>query len=434
MSCKTLFSLLSIFPVILAATGNGGKSTEGVDPRSYRDIVGRDDAAVHSKAQLRAGYINLDPTGAPSAESAAIGGHMHLYSRRYMGIMAGVEGYFVKDLGSSLRDNPDFFDNDGDSFALLSQAYLDGKWGKTSLRIGRQSLDTPHADSDDIRMMPNYFSAALLTNRDIEGLTLRLAQIDRMAGWENTIDSSHFVPVEDILGATKDTKPRTYPEHDRVEDILGATKDTKGITMLSAVYESESGFTLQGWFYRIYDIADLGYFEFGYETMISDIALTIGLQYDRAVDCQSSLTGTVDSSTFGVSVEAAVGDTGLSLLAAYNREFGSTGAYGSLGGGPFFTSLEDQTIDAIGAKGYAWVTGVGYDLSAMGVKGVQAGLIYGRFKADTPGLYDSAETDIVIEYKSKGHIDTTIAYSSVEDKLTGRGSHEQIRILINYSF
>ena len=394
-------------------------TAQPVEITTVRGILGKVEPLEHTTAQLRAGYIDLNMKGNsadPDSDAFAVGGHVHLDSKRWNGIMVGAEGYFVEDMGLQ-DDNPDkvngdFFDADKEGFATLSQAFIDGQWGNTEIKIGRQMIDTPHADSDDIRMMPNYFMAYLLTNTDIEGLTLTLGQVDQMAGWENGVDAKKFVSVE---------------------KVMGSNEKTDGIYLASAIYEGFENLTLQVWYYYIDDIADVIYLEAGYELPTEWTAFTFGAQYDTASDRGDKLLDDVDSQTWGVSLEAGF-ENGLTLLAAYNADDGDTGAFGSLGGGPFFTSLEDQTLDAVGQEGDAWIVGAGYDFAGLGLEGLNVGVVYGSFEADDSDDYETAETDIAAEYAIGERFTATLAYAIVDDKTDADEDYDQLRFILNYNF
>ena len=390
-----------------------------VNVKTVREILGEVQPLEHTEAQLRMGYIDLNMKGDstdPDSSAFAVGGHVHLDSKRWKGIMVGAEAYVVADPGFNSDDpdkvNGDFFDDGKDGFATLSQAFIDGAWGHTEVKIGRQMIDTPHADSDDLRMMPNYFMAYMLTNRDIEGLTLTLGQIDQMAGWENGIDAKKFVSVE---------------------KVLGADEKTDGIWLASAAYEGFENLSLQAWYYRMSDIADVIYLEAGYELPTDIATFTFGAQYDTAKESGNELLGKIDSATWGVSVEAGF-ENGLTLLAAYNADDGDTGAFGSLGGGPFFTSLEDQTLDAVGQKGDAWIAGAGYDFSALGLEGLKVGAVYGAFEADKSEEYETDEIDIAAEYAIGVRLTATLAYAIVDDKTDANEDYDQFRVILNYNF
>lgn len=389
-----------------------------VTVQSVRSILSGYDPLEHTRGQLRAGYINFSEDASPHTSASALAGHFHYNTQRWNGLMLGAEAYTVLKLGSNHKYfnlNGDFFDEKGKSFILLSQAYLDGKWGNTEIKLGRQSLDTPHADSDDLRMIPNYFEVYRVTNRDVDDLTLSAGFINRMAGWENAVDSSKFVKV----GKT-----------------LGAGKKMDGIYYASAAYEGIKDLSLSLWYYNYNDIANVIYAEAGYAHALSkNISLVLGLQYDGSHETGDALLGKQDAQTYGISLETSFTDMGVTVLAAYNKDNGDTGAMDlSLGGGPFFTSMEDQTLDALGTSGSAWIIGAGYDFGKLGVDNLTFGVAYGSFKADDASFYESRETDAVLEYNFNDKISVTAAYASVDFKVNGMEDYEQFRVIANYNF
>ena len=394
-----------------------------IEVRSVRNILGEYDLMEHTKGQLRAGYITFSEDGASRTSAYALGGHYHFNTKRWNGLMVGAEAYTVLNLGinqNPLNVNGDFFDENGKSFILLSQAYLDGKWGNTEIKLGRQILDTPHADSDDIRMIPNYFEAYTVTNTDIDDLTLTAGLINRMAGWENGVDSKKFVKVGETLG----------------------TDDINGIYYASASYDGIKDLSLSLWIYNYQDIANILYAEAGYSyALAKETSLTFGLQYDGSQETGASLLGKQEANTYGVSMELASESMGVHILAAYNQDSGETGAMGlSLGGGPFFTSMEDQTLDAIGMAGSAWIIGAGYHFETIGIDGLNAGIAYGNFKAKDSSMYESKEIDIVIDYSLDEKFSLTAAYASVQfdEGLDDNGDplqdYDQFRLIANYNF
>jgi hypothetical protein len=57
------------------------------------------------------------------------------------------------------------------------EAYLHTEFGNSMLKLGRFESDSPHADTDDLRMIPNAFQGGLLTNRDLPGTTLIITHL-----------------------------------------------------------------------------------------------------------------------------------------------------------------------------------------------------------------------------------------------------------------
>jgi len=413
---NTIFlMIMSISTYSEEITSDKEESNTVVSVQSVRGIMGENDPIVHTRGQVRAGYITFSEEGTSRTKAYALGGHYHFDTKRWNGLSVGLSAYAVLNLGTNqnpLQLNPDFFDNEGDSFVQLTEAYLDGKWGNTELKLGRQILNTPHADSDDIRMIPNYFEAYTLSNTDIPDLTLNIGHIHKMAGWENGVDASSFVNIGQTLG----------------------TDNMDGVYYASASYEAIEDLSLSLWYYHYADIANVLYAEAGYALYASEVLdVTVGLQYDMSKQTGAVLLGQQDANTFGASVEFDSKSVGVHLLMAYNKDSGDTGASSlNLGGGALFTSMEDQTLDAMGQAGEAWVVGLGYHFD--GVDGLNVGVAYGRFTADNASSYETNELDVVMEYAFNESFSLVAAYASTHFENQGISDYNQLRIVTNYNF
>ncbi len=406
-----------ILPTLLATLLLGVAPQNEI--KSIRGIVGDFNPIEHTKLQIRTGYINLNSNSQIDNSAFSIGGHAHFGTKRYNGIKLKTAFYTVQGLGlqddNPLKVNPDFFDIEGDSFSMIAEAYIDAKWGKTKVKLGRQILNSPHADSDDIRMIPNYFNAYRIRNNDIEDLTIDAGLINKMAGWENGVDSSKFV---------------------NISEALGADESTNGVYFVAGVYEGIENLSLSLWNYHYDEIATIWYAELGYSHVVSDdISLSLGLQYDTSTATGKELLGEQSSNTFGSSIELEFNTLGLTALLAYNYEDDSSGASSlSLGGGTLFTSMEDQTLDAMESKGSALVIGLAYDFSNIDIEGLLFGVAYGQFIADDDSIYDTTELDAVAEYTINDKLSITLAYATVDDRTQTNEDYEQFRVVANYNF
>jgi len=236
-----------------------------------------------------------------------------------------------------------------------------------------------------------------------------------MAGWENGIDSAEFI---------------------NISEVLGVDEKTDGVYFASAIYEGIENLSISAWYYNYDDIADIFYGEIGYNYNISEsIELSLGVQYDTSTASGEELLGEQSSNTLGVIANIDFKDLGVTALFAYNNESDESGATElSLGGGAFFTSMEDQTIDAIGGKGSSLLGGMAYKFDTIGVDGLVAGFAYGIFEADDSDLYETAELDIVMEYTVNEKISLVMAYSDIDDRRYNNNDYNQLRVIANYNF
>ena len=60
------------------------------------------------------------------------------------------------------RIHGDFFNQKKDGYLLFGDAHMVLSFDSFEAHLGRQRLDTPHMDSDDLRMVPNLFETYLV--------------------------------------------------------------------------------------------------------------------------------------------------------------------------------------------------------------------------------------------------------------------------------
>ena len=152
-----------------------------------------------TSGQVRAMYLKQDFSSdmndatkgnTPDTSGFALGGKLSYETAPLYGISAGVGFYTTQDLGTKANQNNkvegSLYNDFGypttpaSSYSLLGQAYLQGQFGKTTVKVGRQQLDTPLAGSDDTRMIPNLFEAAVAINTDLPDTTVIGAYVTRM--------------------------------------------------------------------------------------------------------------------------------------------------------------------------------------------------------------------------------------------------------------
>jgi len=252
---------------------------------------------ISHEGELRLGAIRTKNTQGEKATTLSLGGRVSLETKPLNGLSL---------VGTFLTTNPLFGNNeegmflgsDHHGYALVGESYLKASFGKTLFKAGRQILDTPYADSDDIGMVPNSFEGYSLINQDLSDTTLILAWLDKWSG----VDA----PV---------------PEQFNAMQASGDAVITGGL-----IYEGVENTTLQAWHYQL-DDANYNYAELGYEAD----TFRMGLQY---TDQDNS------NRAYGVHMGGNVDK--LSLDIAYNKAKGTVS--NGFGGGPFFTSCEDHTI------------------------------------------------------------------------------------------
>jgi imipenem/basic amino acid-specific outer membrane pore len=326
---------------------------------------------------LRLGVIHAEDEAGNATDGSAIGGKLGYVSPAWNGLSAGATFYTTGELFDD--ENGDFFSSDNGSYSILGEAYVQGVYGNSMLRVGRFELDTPHADTDDIRMVPNTFQGLLLTNTDIAGTTLYLTHLDKWAGVDADI-----------------------PE--RFQEMNG----DDGITALGAVYEGIEQLALQGWYYLGRDLANLLYLEAMYETDSFNLGLQFGSQSDETNDSSGP-----DGDVWGITGSYTLYD--LTLSAAYNDVSGSV--TNGFGGGPYFTSADDHTIDGVEDQA-ATALGVEYG----GIESLAVGVFHVDFDQG------ANETDYYAAYEVNEQLGLELIYTDMHE------DGDFVRLMANYGF
>lgn len=331
---------------------------------------------------VRAGYINVNPdiAGNKTTSATAIAAQLKLETGIWHGLQIGVAPYVVQkisDLSGDKSDNElngDFFDRTNDSYAYLGEAYLNYSRGAGSLRIGRQLLDNPFINTDDIRSHPNTFDAVWLNYRFSDALNIEAGKVKRWAGFDS--------------GASQ-------------EKFKKASND--GVVAIGASYQLNQNQAYQAWYYDFDNSHQQVYFDLSYTR--GD--LEAGFQYSNFNESNNS---SVDGAVYGVSIAYTIDK--LSLNAAFNEvsNGGGQSVSNGLGGGNFFTSMDELTIDGINDAS-SYLIGADYSVS----DNLSISLAFGHFKDGKKITSDIDETDLVVNYAINDKTDVEYIYADVSN-------------------
>ena len=313
---------------------------------------------------VRIGYINADAEDSNKLDSSAVGVKLGFISANWHGLSVGGTLYSSQKLLND--DNGDFFASDGSSYAILGEGFIQGDFANTQLKIGRFEFDSPHIDTDDIRMVPNTFSGALLTNTDITDTTLYLMHLDKWAG----VDSETPEKFTNMNG-------------------------DDGITAVGAEYQGVENIAMQAWYYHGSNLANIFYIDAIYE--MGD--LTLGAQYGNQSDSSSDTSGP-DGDVYGVMASYVLAD--FTLNAAINKVSGTV--TNGFGGGPFFTSAQDHTIDGVENQS-AVAAGIDYS----GIENLTLSLLHVAFNEGAD------ETDFVVNYNFGNDMTLDVIYHDMNE-------------------
>lgn len=366
--------------------------------------------------QVRAAYVDQDNAIGVDTYGTSLGGQLKYETGAWNDIKLGVAAYVSQKIpfatGDNDKANNDLFANNADSYVYLGEAYIDYSVNDFSLRIGRQKIDTPLADTDDIRMHPNTFEAAIATYKGFEGTTLVGGVVKRFAGYDSGNDISKFKKLD------------------------GA--DSHGAAVAGIVNESIENLALQGWYYGIDNMANVFYTDATYALKLSETSgVEFAAQFGEFNELQNS---TIDGKVYGAG--AAYNIDMLTVGAAYNKVSSDSGQaiVNGFGGGPYFTSMEEMTIDGLeDAKAYQFNAEL--DMANIGAEGLKLAALYGKFKGKTGGLDTRvSEFDVVLAYDINENLCADMSYATIDDKNKNTGDsgtdggYDRYLVRLSYSF
>ncbi|MCK4737772.1 MAG: OprD family outer membrane porin, partial [Sulfurimonas sp.] len=142
--------------------------------------------------QLKLMYAGYDyENGDSNTYATAVGGTIKYELAEYNGFNAGVAFSISHDMGFVTGDNSkqnDELSSTSGEYTELTEACINYKYQDLNLRVGRQMIDTPLADSDDIRMIANTFEAYIATY-NLDGFELMAGNLQKWQGVDAGLDN-----------------------------------------------------------------------------------------------------------------------------------------------------------------------------------------------------------------------------------------------------
>lgn len=368
----SLFCLL-ISPLLVVADENIEAEKEALTINEMFE-EGKISGEIRS---IYAGY-NLKKAGEEDIYATAIGGHLKYELAELNGFSAAAAFAISHDIGfatgdEGVKQNPELSSSDGE-YSVLREAYLNYKSGDFNFRAGRQLIDTPLADSDDIRMIANTFEA-YIASYQLSNFSFMAGKLQKWQGYDADLDSGWVRAGED----------GTW---------FG------GVTYADDIIEANA------WYYNITKLTNAAYFDLtlGYE-IESDISLCAAVQYLNESEISSSAT---KADIYGALAELSA--YGFTLGAAYNKSNRKAGkeSFSGFGGGALFTSMDTMILDEItyDRDAEAVVGNISYEIDKLTFS-----YSYGDFDGDADGFGDRAH---IVEQNIGAE------YSVIKDKLLVR--------------
>ena len=361
--------------------------------------------------ELRSVYAAYDKKASTETDTyaTAIGGGLKYELASFYGLNAGVAFMTSHDLSFATGDSAKGRQNDELSSATgnyteLSEAYINYTYDGLNLRAGRQVVDTPLADSDDIRMIKNTFEAYVATY-DISDFSFMAGNLQKWQGVDAGL-------------ANKWTN-----------------KTGQDGTWFGGVAFGSDLVDASVWYYNITKSTDAVYADIDlHHNYSDDVMVHTAFQYLNEKELNNSGT---EADIYGALIELEV--YGLDLNVAYNKAKKITGksSFSGFGGGTLYTSMDTMILDNIAddRAASAIVGAVSYAIGDLNF--VYA---YGSFNGDKDSGGTKAhivEQDMGVEYSLDDSFVASVYYiisSDEESSAKTTDDWDRVQVTLGYSF
>jgi len=333
---------------------------------------------------------------AKDASAGQVGANIAITSTLGAGVKGKVEATILDTLGLENNVVSNVWEVGTDSPMWMSEAWLEKTMGKTTIKLGRQTVDSPLFMTETWSIAKNTFDGALAANTNIENTTL-------VAGYFGRHNSAG-------------------PGYGAVARDKFTTLGTDGAYAAGVVNTSLADTTLQAWYYDVVKNSK-SYFVQA-DTKVSNIDL--GAQY-------GSIKGSNTDASSAFAVKVGTEMNGLALAAAYSSadEDGKSGNIQNLVGttqSPLYTEAW-WNFNNVGAAGSNAVTVT----AEYGVKDVaDFGLYVTNVTNDVSAGNEMTEVTLTAT-APLGPVEATIAYINSDYKSADDAVNE-IQAFVSYSF
>ena len=337
-----------------------------------------------TSGQFRFGYIVIDPdvSGKVTA-GAAVGGILKFESAKLNNHQFAIAPYFVEQLavlnGDASKDelNNDFFDSNNEGFSYIGEAYVNYDFTKTSVRVGRQKLDTPFINTDEIRMFSNTFDGVWINSNMSNSLTLEVGHVGRWAGFDS----------------------------DGSQEKFKNASNEGGVTAVGINYKKSNALSTQAWAYN---------FDKKYSLVYADVTYTnggleIGAQISDYSEANSS---GIEGVIIGLSATYAIDSFTFNAAMNSGKNADNKSASLGLGGGNYYAAMDNSTIAGLNDV-QAHVVSLEYTASTD----FTASIALGHFEDSTKATKID-EYNIVVSYNATKNFNIELIHAVVDNKGT----------------
>ena len=369
---------------------------------------------------LYSGYYNNNDT---DTYATAVGGDLQYELAKYKGFNAAIAFTTTHDLSllsgekGSQQHNEELSGTTG-TYTELTQAYLDYRFKEFSIRIGRQTIDTPLADTDDTRMVPNTFQAYTLLFKQ-ESFSLLAGYFTKWQGSGTGLEQQESwvksgengVGFGGLTFSNNLIETNIYYYH-----ISNPSQDD----ILKGVEQNGNN--------AFYFDAIIGYY------LSKNVDLHTGVQYLKENEVDKS---GISANIYGAMAELIVNGIGVNI--AYNKALKQTAkkSFSGYGGGTLFTNMDAMILDEIteDRDAQAIVAGLAYKVDNFNFL-----FAFGDFQgnANSSGVKEHiTEQNIGAEYSPNDTLTLGAIYvidKNKEDVTSTNFNGKNLRFLLSYNF
>ncbi len=348
--------------------------------------------------------------------ATAAGGEVGINTAEFYGFGLHLTTYISQSVGflnpSKDEINEDFFNIKKNSFAYIAESSLNYNSELINAKLGRVKVETPYANSDDIRMAANTFEGAWASINYSSELQTQVLFVNKWAGYDSQDDITQ--------------------SQDKFKNLVN--ENSFGMVAISLDYKYDKDGELSFWYNYIDEMSAIAYSEMAGIYFLSGDGFHIdyGFQASNIQDLRSS---GVAGNVFGTML--LLHYNGVYFGGAYNIALVENGNYvtNGFGGGPYYTSLDEATIAAISevsqqdSEAFRFATG--YDFANVGLDGMTFEIVYGEgYSSD---VFRVKEKDLILTYEmsDKLYFEAIYANHASSDNMN---DFDRIFVRAAYSF
>jgi outer membrane OprD family porin len=357
----------------------------------------------------------FDPDGSSDIRAWAVGGSLDYQSGLLFDRLSLGASYYTsqKIVGPKNEDGSLLLEPEQKGFGVLGQANVSLQiTNDIEFKGYRQTFSLPYLNKRDSRMVPNTHEAYI-----IEGLNVsdKYSFITGYVHKMKTRASSKFIPMSEVAG-------------------FDGTND--GLAMAGILYQPNENFSIGVIDYYSLNFMNIFYTETNKVFQLTDkIPLHLSAQYTNQHSVGDEFDGEFNRHTGGMN--ASVSYRGVVLNVAGTITGNDSNVRSPFGGPPSYLSIIVKNFFRAGEE--AWLLGLSYDFSYLGIPGLTAYTNYAEgYTPDTGSIAspDQSEWDITIDYQPEflSFKGLWFRYRRVEIDQDGPSARDQTdnRIILNW--